>query len=275
MSQVDPNHSDRLLEAIKSELHNCHAQYNQAHLFLTEIFNRLHSTQELIAEYQTSVKIKEEHITQLETELKLKSQQVEAVSFEHEELRRRIKSEKHNSLQYKAALHRCLDTSHRSGEEAHIYSQALKLTHSITNSDNSEELALCSYESLNSTHNSLNIAPLQIDSPQFTQDLITQDPTNHQVTTHQSSVPVSDRASNKSDKSEVSYRGEALYRTDKSIDKSKGEPKTEIGNKEASHKIKPRSEANLAAQSSKDLPVEKSKSFAAIKLPQFAPLKPR
>lgn len=261
MSQVDPNHSDQLLEAIKSELHNCHAQYNQAHLFLTEIFNRLHSTQELIGQYQTSAKSKDERIVQLEAELKLKSQQVEAVSFEHEELRRRIKSEKHNALQYKAALHRCLDTSQRE-ELGQAHTQVRNLTHSLADS-----VDICSYD-----RDSINLAPSQIDSPQFDRDLAIQDQIDRQAPSLQASVSIELT----SDKNEA-LKDEAFYGTDRIADKipeaklesrleTKGESKAEI---HKDHKTKPH------PVHASNLPEEKSKSFAAIKLPQFAPLKPR
>jgi chromosome segregation ATPase len=125
MSQVDTDPNLQLLETLKNELHQCQTECNQTQLFLTEICNRLHSTQELIGQYHISAKIQSDRITQLEQELELKFNQLEAVNFEREELRKRIKSEKHNASQYKAALDRCLDTAQLEGEEAkQIYSQA-------------------------------------------------------------------------------------------------------------------------------------------------------
>ncbi len=207
MSQVDPTPSDQLLETLKAELHNCQTQFNQAHLFLTEISARLHSTQELINQYQRSAKIKEECITKLEQELKLKSNQLEAVNFEHDELRKRIKSEQHNASQYKAALHRCLDTSNLSGENAkQVYTQARELTYTS-----------CEEPSLTQSHPSLPQVE-QVEAPKFIQDLA---PIKQTVNHHLS--------------------GSQPYKSDVAI--------------------------------AKHTPEERPKF--TIKLPQFAPLKPR
>jgi chromosome segregation ATPase len=207
MSQVDPTPSDQLLETLKAELHNCQTQFNQAHLFLTEIFTRLHSTQELINQYQRSAKIKEECITKLEQELELKSNQLAAVNFEHDELRKRIKSEQHNASQYKAALHRCLDTSNLSGENAkQLYTQTRELTYTS-----------CEEPALTQSHHSLAQVE-QVETPIFIQDLAPIKQTvNHQLSGSQS------------------YKSEVAI--------------------------------------AKHTPEERPKS--TIKLPQFAPLKPR
>jgi chromosome segregation ATPase len=216
MSQVDPTPSDQLLETLKAELHNCQTQFNQARLFLTEICTRLHSTQELINQYQRSAKIKEECITKLEQELELKSNQLEAVNFEHDELRKRIKSEQHNASQYKAALHRCLDTSNLSGETKQVYSQARELTYTS-----------CEEPVLTQSHHSVNLSVTQVEAPKFIQDLAPLKQTvNHSVSNHQLS---GSQAHTQSHKSEVAI--------------------------------------------AKHIPEERPKS--TIKLPQFAPLKPR
>lgn len=209
MSQVDPTPSDQLLETLKAELYNCQTQFNQAHLFLTEICTRLHSTQELINQYQISAKIKEERIAKLEQELELKSNQLESVNFEHEELRKRIKSEQHNASQYKAALHRCLDTSNLSGDDAkQVYTQARELTY-----------ASCEEPALPQSHHPL----AQVEAPKFIQDLAP----IKQTVTHQ--------ASNHQLSGSQSYKSEVVI--------------------------------------AKHTPEERPKS--TIKLPQFAPLKPR
>ncbi len=228
MSQFDPKQSDQLLETLKNELHNCQSQCNQAHVFLTEIGNRLHSTQELIKHYQISAQTKDERIEQLEQELKLKSHELETVNFEHEELRRRIKSEKHNASQYKAALHRCLDTSHLSDQEAkQVHSQARTLTNTNPNSSpNFEEVLALS--STHKSHHSINLAPPQIDSPQFIQGLSGQDSQN---ISHQTPI--------------------------------------------AKSHLKSLNSEMISSQVVRDIPEEKRKSFSGIKLPQFAPLKPR
>jgi chromosome segregation ATPase len=222
MSQVDPTPSDQLLETLKVELHNCQTQFNQAHIFLTEICTRLHSTQELINQYQKSAEVKEERITKLEQELKLKSNQLEAVNYEHDELRKRIKSEQHNASQYKAALHRCLDTSNLSGEDAkQVYTQARELTYTS-----------CEEPSLTQSHHSVKLSLKQVEAPKapkFIQDLapIKQTVNNHQVSNHQLS-------------------GSQPYKSET----AKSEPAI-----------------------AKHTPEERPKS--TIKLPQFAPLKPR
>lgn len=218
MSQVDLTPSDQLLETLKAELHNCQTQFNQAHLFLTEICTRLHSTQELINQYQTSAKTKEEHITKLERELELKSNQLEAVNFESEELRKRIKSEQHNASQYKAALNRCLDTSNLSGGDVkQVYTQARELTHISC-----EEPAPITYQS----HHSVNISSAPVEASKFIQDL----------------APIKQTVSQQSINHQLS------------------------GSQSHNHH---KSETAIA----KHTPEERPKS--TIKLPQFAPLKPR
>lgn len=131
MSQFDPDPSDQLLETLKNELHSCQTQSSQAHTLLAEICNRLQSTQELINQYQLSTQLKDERIAKLEEQLKLKSNELDTINLEHEELRLRIKSEKHNASQYKAALDRCLDSSQISDNSRtdYLHSQARNLSH--------------------------------------------------------------------------------------------------------------------------------------------------
>jgi hypothetical protein len=132
MSQADPN---QVLEALSKELQDCQTECNQAQSFITQILNRLNSSQELINHYKLSAQASGDRITALEQELKLKSQQLETTNFEHDELRRRIKSEQHNASQFKAALNRCLNTSQFSEEETKaIFTEAHLLT---TNSSDS------------------------------------------------------------------------------------------------------------------------------------------
>ncbi|AFY73431.1 hypothetical protein Syn7502_01339 [Synechococcus sp. PCC 7502] len=233
MSQVDPEQSDQLLEKLKHELHNCQTQCNQAHLFLAEICNKLNVTQDLLSQYQEFSKTKEKQIIALEHELKLKSEQLALVSSEHEELRRRIKSEKHNASQYKAALHRCLDTSHLSPEEAkQVFTQARKLTHNSSHllPEREEKSAVSSQ-----SHHGVGLVPHPIDSPKFLQDM-----------------------GNPSHSSQHSIQSSNQQLSDI---KPPAKPSTSA---HKPHEV-------LAA---KAISEEKPKS-PTIKLPQFAPLKPR
>jgi hypothetical protein len=241
MSQVDTDQNLQLLETLKSELHHCQAECNQTQLFLTEICNRLHSTQELISQYHVSTKIQSDRIAQLEQELELKSKQLEAVDFEHEELRKRIKSEKHNASQYKAALHRCLDSSQVDGEEAkQIYTQAHILASS--NSESSTE-----------TTTSTPFQPPLADTPK-------------QTDIPPSSAPTQNLTSSNSTTNLANVKQGINQAIDRQLSSTKSQ-KAEL------RKV----EVPIAAPISKDTMEERPKSSAASKihLPQFAPLKLR
>jgi len=251
MSQVDPGQNLQLLETLKNELHHCQTECNQTQLFLTKICHKLHSTQELISQYHVSAKIKSDRITQLEQELELKSKQLEAANFEHEELHKRLKTEKHNASQYKAALHRCLDTSQLNEDEAkQIYTQAHILASS--NYENYIEITA--------------LPPLEhalADKPTYTSNssATLQNPTSNSSATNLTTDLISVKQG-----------------INQAINHQLSNQHTNIQTK--SHRSElPKIEVPIATPSTKEVTKEaieeRPKSLAAIKLPQFAPLKPR
>ncbi len=229
---------DNLIAALNHELITCQSESNQAHEFLAQVCNRLHSAQNLLNEYKISTKNKDERIANLEQELELKSQQLETINYDCDELRRRIKSEKHNASQYKAALHRYLDTSQPFVDSGQIvdsgpkFMQAQDIAHTNHENKINPENKIILGNKIN-PENKINLA--------------------NQANLTDISNPENSADSFNSYNSEVTFAPELT---------------PEIAAHKSLHHHK------AASIAPKDISPEKPKS-AAIMLPQFAPLKPR
>jgi hypothetical protein len=98
-------------EMLRQELNTCEEKCDQSYLFLTETRERLRLAQQLIQLQETSAQSLQVRIADLEQELLVKSEQLTQSNLDREDLRDRLKREKHNSYQLKTALERCLEPS--------------------------------------------------------------------------------------------------------------------------------------------------------------------
>jgi len=98
-------------EMLRQELNTCEENCDQSYLFLTETRERLRLAQQLMQLQETSAKSLQDRISDLEQELLIKSEQLHQAHLDRDDLRDRLKREKHNSYQLKTALERCLEPS--------------------------------------------------------------------------------------------------------------------------------------------------------------------
>jgi len=109
MSQADfgtPPDTDSL----QSNLLDCTAKCEQAHLLLLQQSEQLNLAQQVIERQEALVQSLQNRVDQLDRELKLKLELLTQSLTNGEDLRSRLKRQQHHTSQLKAALERCLES---------------------------------------------------------------------------------------------------------------------------------------------------------------------
>ena len=109
MSQADfgtPPDADSL----QSNLLDCTAKCEQAHLLLLQQSEQLNLAQQVIERQEALVQSLQSQVDQLDQELKLKSELLTQSLANGEDLRSRLKRQQHQTSQLKTALERCLES---------------------------------------------------------------------------------------------------------------------------------------------------------------------